>query len=298
MTGREKKAAALLLCALHPLQRESWHVPAARRLLSGPGLSYQKSVSIFPSTEKQEGKSKASWICFILIGFLLFETQLTKDGSIGGKGARKFLKNGNFATQSCYCLWSKNEHAIEVLLQRGIMWWLSSYQAILYEHLAQLCSNVAIYWNFQPPLDSLRWWRDDTKVAFGACSPLVARLATQKQQIARLPSKSAVELLCLLFTIRLIGTTAPHHDSETLHFRNESVRRVVLSLLGSAVKALDQFLLGRFGSTTCARHHGRLCLWHPGEEKDACGGRGDVKQCKTWASRLSYCQCRRAYLEL
>lgn len=35
MTGREKKAAALLLRALHPLQRESWHVPAARRLLSG-----------------------------------------------------------------------------------------------------------------------------------------------------------------------------------------------------------------------------------------------------------------------
>jgi len=46
MTGREKKAAALLLRALHPLQRESWHVPAARRLLSGPGLSYQRFVSI------------------------------------------------------------------------------------------------------------------------------------------------------------------------------------------------------------------------------------------------------------
>eukprot|EP00434_Breviolum_minutum_P009990 symbB.v1.2.008808.t2/scaffold536.1/size343967/24 len=35
LTGREKKAVALLLRALHPLQRESWHVPAARRLLSG-----------------------------------------------------------------------------------------------------------------------------------------------------------------------------------------------------------------------------------------------------------------------
>ena len=128
-------------------------------------------------------------------------------------------------------------------------------------------------------------------MAFGACSTLVAGLATQKQQIARLPSKSAVELLCLLFTIRLIGTTAPHQHSATL-FTNESARGVVLSLLGSAVKALDQFLLGKFGSTTRARHHGRLCIRHP--EKDACGGRGGT----TKASLLSHCQCRRAYLEL
>eukprot|EP00435_Cladocopium_sp_Y103_P035513 s1499_g9.t1 len=33
-TGREKKAAALVLGSLHQMERQSWHLPAARRLLS------------------------------------------------------------------------------------------------------------------------------------------------------------------------------------------------------------------------------------------------------------------------
>ena len=39
-TGREKKAAALVLGSLHQLERQSWHVPAARRLLSSAELSW------------------------------------------------------------------------------------------------------------------------------------------------------------------------------------------------------------------------------------------------------------------
>eukprot|EP00438_Fugacium_kawagutii_P012269 Skav216885 [mRNA] locus=scaffold1042:550620:551960:+ [translate_table: standard] len=38
-TGHEKKAAAVVLRALHGIERQSWHVPAARRLLNSTKLS-------------------------------------------------------------------------------------------------------------------------------------------------------------------------------------------------------------------------------------------------------------------